>query len=87
MKILDKVIKVDGVVKHQSPSMSYFGKNEMSVRIVPLSSSLKKNDWFYLRIYDTDIGNRTQIENHFQDVITYLGVDWKDIFNYIKNKI
>ena len=87
MKILDKMIKIDGVIKNPSPVMSYFGKSNTKVRIVPLSPIFKKNDYFYLKIYDNKSSNKTQIKNHFEDIITYLGVDWEDIFNYIINKI
>ena len=76
-----------GSLKILHPSCLYFGRSNTKVRIVPLSPIFKKNDYFYLKIYDSKQGNRSQIENHFEDIITYLGVDWEDIFNYITNKI
>lgn len=87
MKIFDKFLVLEKS-ETISPKLSYFGICSTVIKIKSLKPVLNNEESFYLHIYDTHYGNESQIKKYFKDIMTYLGVEWQDIFNYIieKNK-
>ena len=85
-KILTKIIRVGETINHQQ-LFDFFGVTKSKVKIYPLKPILDLTEPFYFRIYDKPSTRKPQIEKVFSNIITFTGVSWEEIDEYIMSKV
>lgn len=84
--ILNKIIRVGETINHQQ-IFDFFGVTKSKVKIYPLNPILDLTEPFYFRIYDKPRVRKPQIEKVFSNIITYTGLSWEEIDEYIMSKV